>query len=207
MATNLDFNHYIVPPGGYHFPVAAGITVIGSSWDDLIDRVRQWRIDNGKNIGHPREEILAYFEKTWPSSIRYLSTPVLTSEDGAEPTGSQDDPFSRTMRWLNRLRDRLPMGGGEIAHDDDIEKRKAACEKCPKHKPLTVPCTKCSGSLNTAIAAVTKGKVTDTSGGYCKVLGAPCGVLQVLQPSNLGLSASSKAAVWGGCWLYEQKKD
>jgi len=120
---------------------------VGTSWADLIDKVRDYRARVSKPPGNPEQEIFEQVCKNNPGSCRE------TSADRVLPT---DDLHKRILRWLSNTaegRKKLRFVSEALARE-----RAAICAGCPRLRGWRGACGTCAASADKIMNELLKGK-------------------------------------------------
>lgn len=111
------------PFGGHHF-AEKSITFKAESFDDLVGKVRDFRIANGIKVGSPEEDILIYYAKNWP---------WLVEEDKCPPKRQTNERYDKWSEFILRIK-KSPIR--KYANDKDMRIRYETCEKCKFRKKI-----------------------------------------------------------------------
>ena len=124
MNLRLKENSMRIPFGGHHFKDRA-VMFKAEAFDELVGKVRDFRIANGIKIGNPEEEILIYYAKNWPWLV----------EENPEQQITKENP--RYDKWRDFIFAMKKTPIRKYANDREIRTRYETCEKCKFRKKVT----------------------------------------------------------------------
>jgi hypothetical protein len=108
-------NHAKPPPGGHRFE-SGKIKIAGSDPDDVIERMIDYRAENGLPLGWPEHELAQFYKKIAPWLVRDTATIV-----GKEPS---QETAEKSMVAITSVPALLS------AFSPDVKTRNDACAKC-----------------------------------------------------------------------------
>jgi hypothetical protein len=137
----------VIMPGGFHYEENGKMIVDDAvSYEDLINKLAEYRAVNGLLLGNPQADIDNYICNTYPNMCG--RTPPVDDEnvDKIELSYGQPvvkSPRERSMQWaVNRIQ-----GSGqiELVDQEEAERRAAICDGCPKKIQWNAPVEGCPG--------------------------------------------------------------
>jgi len=111
-----------VPTGGWHFVDPAGVTLYGTSADDLIKNIAAFRLQNSLAPGSPEYEVTLFYVERYPDFVERTDTPI------EEPAKTIED---RLTDWTNSLWRTPPR---KLIPFKLATKRIETCMKCPHRR-------------------------------------------------------------------------
>ena len=148
--TSMRINQGQIPPNGPHFPVAEGVVLHASTFDELYGMITEWRLRQGKEPGDVAKDVDNYVCAKWPHACH--------AEAGDGPTAEmRRTPMSgRVATWAAlKMRD-MPAGGYPLVDDIVAARRAHTCLTCPFIKPWQQDCSGCNQSTRALLANIRK---------------------------------------------------
>jgi len=110
------------PPGGWRFSDPSGVTINGTSADDLIKKVKEFRFQNSLGEGWPEREITWFYAENFPDFVERTDKPFEESAKTIE---------DRLTDWTNKLWRSPP---GKLIPLKLATKRIETCNACPHRR-------------------------------------------------------------------------
>jgi len=148
MPSTIRLNVAQIPPGGWHYPQAIEhsdpVRLTASRPYDLIQVIRQFRIDNGiLPLGNPEADLIDYYIQNYPTHVLGLK------KDGrpekAHRVGNTLRLLDRVAQWAHRI---TGMQGLQYVYQDEANQRAQICLGCPKNRNWRT-CSACSDLTGT----------------------------------------------------------
>jgi hypothetical protein len=164
MNLKIKENSMRIPFGGHHFKDRA-ITFKADSFDELVEKIRDFRIANSVKVGNPEEEILIYYAKNWPWLV----------EEDPEPEEPTKNP--RYEKWRDFIFGMKKTPIRKYANDKEIRNRYETCEKC-KFRKKVIPTDKDEfEALKQKVFVFCRGSMVCGMDQFCDLHQAPIPVL------------------------------
>lgn len=113
----LNKNQMRLPVGGHHF-IENGVTIKGETFDEVVKRVREFRIANNITVANPEQEVLLFYAKNWPWMVKGIPEAYQENEPVA---------YRQWRDWAQRLWNRPP---DKVVTNKEAIERQSICEKC-----------------------------------------------------------------------------
>ena len=149
-------------PGGHSFQIPGGPLVKSDkeldteAIQELVDKITEYRVCNGKPIGDPLVEITAYYAIHYPFSIEQGER-----QDAAAP----DRLTERVYRWINHLWNHPPK---EFAEPDEVSRRQKICAGCRWRTDCRKDESKSAQEAQRRLFLLAKGSLGPDQDGWCK---------------------------------------
>jgi hypothetical protein len=137
----------VMMPGGWHYD-EGGKTIIeeAESYDDLINRLAEYRGFCGLPLGNPQLDIDKFICGSYPNMCGRTAP---SAEEGVDPVELSygkplvKSPRERVMQWVaNRMQ---KAGQIEFVSAEEADRRAAICDQCPKKIQWNQPIEGCPG--------------------------------------------------------------
>jgi hypothetical protein len=107
------------PIGGHHFP-EPGLMIKGETFDEVVKKLRTFRLDNGIKLGDPERDVLVYYASKFPYMVEEYWPERVEQE--------ADNDFLRYAHWLRTTWQNPPKSlVTKLEANDRAEK----CRACP----------------------------------------------------------------------------
>lgn len=203
----LEFNPNIYPAMGYIFVEADGTRFRGSSWEDLTQKVAEYRSQRG-GVGDVRGDVIRQNCKKQPAACRDNApeapkkSPRTPIPDAPRPIvppglpGGSGNIMARVSKWLNHLLDLKRKNSLAFVPAPEARRRALVCSQCPKQVALSSNCGGCMTTLKFVKGQILAGQApVDKLVLSCSVLAEDQGVgVHLVSP------ASSDPALPANCW-------
>ena len=107
-----------LPIGGHHYP-EPGLMIKEETFDDVVKRLRSFRLDNGVKLGNPEADVLRYYAEKFPYMVEEY-WPQRTDDD-------VDRDYLRYAHWIRTAWQNPPKG---IISSKEAEFRWDKCKTC-----------------------------------------------------------------------------
>jgi len=164
MNLRLKENSMRIPFGGHHFKDRA-IMFKADSFDELVDKIRVFRIANSVKVGNPEEEILIYYAKNWPWLV----------EENPEPEETKENP--RYEKWRDFIFGMKKTPIRKYANEREMRTRYETCEKCKYRKRVNPKERDEFDALKAKIFVLCRGSMICGMDQFCDLHQAPIPVL------------------------------
>lgn len=163
----------MVPPGGWHFPVDSELTLRGDSFDDLAQRLFDYRLHHGET-GQALEDIERDIDKyicsKWPHACQLEPADYGRQAPSQPPASMQTRVTREAARWMARQ----PKGGYELVTATEATQRASICAGCPLNVAWRTGCGSCSANVSAILLNLRKHRNTphDPNLRGCQEMGA-----------------------------------
>lgn len=167
-------------PGGWHYEEGKMIIEDAISYEDLINRLAEYRAVNGLPLGDPQADIDNYICTTYPNMCGRQPAP---QEEGVDPVELsygqpvQKSSRERVMQWaVNRMQ---KAGQIEFVDAEEADRRAAICNACPKKIQWNEPiegCPGCAVYVEEAEAKLVKLRANKSTAYVLNLYGHSCAV-------------------------------
>ncbi len=164
----------VVMPTGWHKP-ESGLPepIRANTFDELIDAVTKYRVDNGVPVGDVLDDIEKYICEKYPHMCHNIRGAIVQVHVKHPPKIVNDRQlfFDRIVQWMqSKIRshsiDKLEL-------EPIARQRASICAKCPFNQPWSTGCGVCADTVNRLGGMLRIGR--DVAGGRklkgCQVLG------------------------------------
>ena len=191
MKLSFNSNSMREPIGGHHFKTDRPIdtTLKAKTLEDLVDDLKDFRINNGVPLGDPLQDILAYYKANWP----YL----VVQEDG--DTQEVGIRFSIWRSWIYKMWNNPPKS---LVPNKVAKERQGVCEGCKYNKPITWDKTPEARELQRRAFLLRRGIDVPKYLGYCSFHGCDLGVLCELDKAGSFVLSETQ---YKDCWIDQEK--
>lgn len=164
----------VVPPGyepgssGWHFPAGKDWTapiLNGDDFDNLVDKLVQFRADNSLPIGNARFDVETYICTKFPTFCRggakavAPTTPAVIREQ--KPAGQPRTLLERVTTWA-KLRFNHA-GNIKFVSDSTAEARASICSRCKANREWREGCPPCVARNDSLLIQVRQNKAVAQS--------------------------------------------
>ena len=191
----MRLNSGLIPPNGYHFPVADGVTLKAATKDLLVREIEKWRVQNAIDVGNPEKDIDNYFCSKWPH--------FCLAESHEAPENPRYSLLKMVNGWaVKKLRDQPPRGY-PLVNQPDAEKRCKSCIECPFNKQWRSDCGECMKATDTILIRLRQLRKIALDDGLlgCSINGHDNRTAIHFQIADLALTSERLAALPQNCWI------
>ncbi len=181
----------IVPPGGWHY-MQDGVRIPperADSFDDLLKKVLQFRINNRIPVGDVFNDVQSFVCK-FPNQCHGTFNGVIHNDP---PQGNKPRFIDRLIQWADELRTK----GVNVDDGQKRQDRINVCKGCPRAKSWDGLCPACSSHLHEVLTLIKKGRLTDITLG-CEVYGFDCDTAAMVHRSILPNDTTTPP---DNCWM------
>lgn len=204
----LEPNPGLHPPLGFLFKEGDGTRFRGTSWPEVIEKVRQYREQHGKPAGDVSGDVFRQVCKNSPQYCRDESAPKVrkpsprdVKPDGPRPAAhpgvaAGGNVVAAVTNWIARLMNLKRKGQLGFVPVPEARRRAAICAQCPKQTSVTGSCGGCMNALRASKAIILSGQgVVEKAISGCKALGEDTSV-----SIHLVQGASGEGSLPANCW-------
>lgn len=152
------------PFGGHHFEDRS-VMFKADSFDELVEKIRDFRIANGIQVGNPSEEVLIYYAKNWP---------WLVEEDKCPPKQRINERYDTWRNFIFGMK-KTPIR--KYANEREMRTRYETCEKCKYRKRVNPKEKDEFDALKAKIFVLCRGSMICGMDQFCDLHQAPIPVL------------------------------
>lgn len=176
------------PMGGHHYPEGA-IVVRGDTVEQVAEKIKDLRINNGIPVGDPYRDIIDYYEKRFPFMLKH----------GEEVAKKELHPrYVRFRHWIQALWKNPPK---RLITKKEASLRWDICKTCPKNWKKAWDKSEESQELERRAYMMRYGQQVPEFLGYCTCHRADLPVLIYLdKPEEFSAKDKNEQAP-KECWL------
>lgn len=192
----LNPNQMRLPLGGKHIFLdrSSFMTFTDDTFDGLIEKIESHRVNNGMDVGNPKEEVIESYAKNYPWMVRLKTEAVGPDEINKR--------YEMTKMWLRHVWGHPP-GGQEPTRVS--EERWDICRKCLHNQRFQWPDTAEADEWEKRRFLLVKGLKIPQEIGFCALHRWDNGVASVLE-TPIRFSAKTKdSGQPGWCWSESMK--
>jgi|SRR5215469_3187880 len=171
----------VMMPGTWHFRENGKMIIEEAvSYEDLINRLAEYRAINGLPLGNPQADIDRYICTNFPNMC---GIPPKVEEEGVDKVELSygvpvaKSPRERVMQWaVNRMQ---KAGQLEFVDAEEADRRAAICNACPKKIQWNQPiegCPGCQAYVDEAETKLIKIRANKSSAYVLNLYGHSCAV-------------------------------
>lgn len=176
------------PIGGHHF-TDRGQIIRGDTFREVVQGVEDFRLANGYPLGHPEQEVLAYYEAIAPWLV------VESAGEGLLP--SIPKHLEPLRDWLNGV---WKAGNVVLASKIDVKERCVGCEGCKYATEIDWDCSVETEELRKRAELIKGMRPTPLDESYCRLHKWHNGVaVSLLKPR---VNAAAKERSPGKCFVH-----
>jgi hypothetical protein len=177
-----------LPIGGHHFH-EMGMIVRGETFDEVVEKVKDLRINNGSPIGDPEREVIRYYAERFPYMVK-----TGTGQEPPPPSGI----YVRFRHWITTVWRNPPK---RLVTKKEASLRWDVCKKCPKNIKKTWVKTEESEELERRAFMLRCGMEYPKELGFCACHRADLPVFVYIE-SPAGFTAKDKNETPPSeCWV------
>lgn len=183
----LKKNSHKAPYGGHQFN-ELGTVLRGDSFDELVEKLKNFRLMNARQLGKPDQDILHYYAENWPWLVE-------RTEGEFVPT---DANFESWKSWIHGIWNKAP---SRIVATAEAKTRWAVCEKCPFNRPMQFEDSPEVAELKRRAFLLKRGIDVPSNIGFCAVHRADIGVLSFIDNPEDFSKKRTKGGSYEDCWV------
>lgn len=196
----------MIPPGGWHFPIAPGITIQADSYEQLQQLVHDNRLRMGKPEGNIQYDINQYFCRRWP----HACLPEAEDIGYAVPAPAVPETPSRAVaRFASTLVRNMPNGGYELVTQSQANDRSHTCAFCPRQQEWKTGCSACSQATARSLLELRRlrNSPDDALLKACQFTGGENQTQVHLPLTALQLTPAILDALPANCWIKKESRE
>lgn len=191
---------------GYIFVETDGTRFRGNSWEDLTQKVAEYRSQRG-GVGDVRGDVIRQNCKKQPAACRddapkaHKPSPRDRVPDAPRPAvppgiSAGGNVVAGVTNWIARLMNLKRKGQLSFVPVPEARRRASICAQCPKQQQVTGSCGGCMSALKASKAILLSGQgIVEKAISGCRALSEDTGVsIHLVQP------ASGQADLPANCW-------
>jgi len=184
----LNKDQQVLPDGGHHFSTR-GIMFRADSFEELLEKVADFRIANMILPGDLNEEILQYYAECFPQMVLSDGKPYKPKIDGT---------YEQWARWMG-MAWRSPVKANVAPKE--AEMRTDICKTCPRNKPMNFQESPGLSSLKQRSYILTRGYGNTDKINFCDLHRADISVLSFSSTPDALSEKESSAEPQACCWV------
>lgn len=177
------------PPGGHHF-VTMGVTIRDENFNNLIDKVIEFKVTNNLPYGNPEQEVLHFYAEHWP----YL---VERTKDTFQP---EDSNYSKWRDWIRSTWAKPPV---KSVAKIEAETRAKICAKCPFNRPENFGNSPEAEDLRKRAFLLRKGVDVPPGLGYCAIHRCDLSAFVFIDNANDFSGRKKGGSPVKDCWVWQ----
>lgn len=189
MKLKLKANSMREPPGG-HYYVELGVTIEGDRFSEVVDKLTEFRINNGIPLCEPDQDILKFYARKWE---------YLVEEDFSEQVDYKPLKEKRTRwtEWVHLVWRNPPKN---LAPVKEAKERWEMCKSCPHNVELESSSSQEDAETERRSFLLRRGQEVPKYLHFCSFHGMPLDVGCFLDNAN-EFSSSKAGEKYDPCWL------
>lgn len=189
-----------VPPNGWHFEVASGVTLEAINEEELTKQIFEYRLRHNLPVGDIERDIDDYYCRRWPRAC-HKEPKDWTDTASAGPVHSEP-LLKRVTRWAAMMAHGQPRGGYSLSTVEEANARGLICVGCPRNQGWRGGCSGCSSSTATVLAQLRKLQSSKQQGNLmgCQVAGWDNATAVWLPKDALPLTENQIQSLPDRCW-------
>lgn len=189
MILKLREHQQLRPIGGHHL-IAHSIRFEGDTLDEVVRKVTDYRLNNMKPVGDPKQEVLMYYLRNWPFMV--------DEDEGALPP---DPVKENTEAWVNWVRRQWMKPAVKMITAKEAESRWNVCLKCPFNTPIEA-LTEEQSDIKRKAFLLRKGNDVPAKLGFCSLHRIDLTVSCFIENVNpLICPNENRSAIPSYCWI------
>lgn len=184
----LNRNQKREPIGGHQF-VERSITFKGDTFDEVVEKIRDFRITNCLPVGDPEQEVLIHYVKNWP---------YMVTDDKGATWGTENLMFMAWRKWISDTWRTPPK---KMVTTKEAVPRWEKCRSCPHNKKLDWEETDESSELKRRAFILRKGIDAPTDIGFCALHSADLGVITFIDNARDFSQKPKDKGDYPSCWI------
>ncbi len=189
MKLRLKENQKRLPFGGHHFR-ENGVTLKGDTFEDVEELLSNFRLINGKPIGNPKDEIIAYYAEKFPWMVEYD-----TNEQVVEPLSEE---YIAWRDWISSIWGKTQ---GHFITRKEASFRWEICKKCPHNVGSPWDDSKESIEFSRKALLLKRGENTPENLRYCDLHKVDIGVASFQESARDLSRKDDNKPDHPGCWF------
>lgn len=176
-----------LPIGGHQYP-SHGIMFRGDTFNELLQKLTDFRITNGIKLGKPEQEILQHYALHWPYMVRHI------------PGGADEpaDDFEQWREWIQRVWAVPPK---TVITPTEAKERWVKCLSCPMNKAFNWEDNEESRELERRAFLLRRGVDVPEGLGFCSCYSCDLAVAVFLEDKSGHFKQNKGTEKPGPCWV------
>lgn len=176
------------PMGGHQFP-SHGMIFRGDTIEDVIKKIKDFRLNNNIAAGDPEQEVLRHYAQHWPWTVRRS----IEVEAGVE-----SDEYVAWRTWLHETW-RKPVS--KCVVPKEASERWLKCTNCPMNQKISGQNHHEENELRKRAFVLRKGVDVPSWLGYCSHHRWDTPVASFIEDAKQHSNAKSGTTAPAGCWV------
>jgi len=184
-------------PGGPHFEVAPGITLVAHTFDLLYPQITEYRLRAGIPAGDVVGDVDRYICSRWPMFCQP------DGKDGPTPEMRRDGISGRVANSAALLIRAMPPGGYDLVEEAEARRRETICLGCPYKVAWRSYCSPCNSSTDAILTSVRRLRKIDFDNSIlaCEVCGHDNATAAWLPLAAVTPKPEIVERLAPGCWI------
>jgi hypothetical protein len=176
------------PIGGHHFN-DNGFMIRGESFDEVVAKIKEYRLNNALPVGKPDMEVLQYYSDKYPFMVH--------NDDGTPPPKGPSKSYADWREWVWGLW-RKP----ELRHvtGKEAAERWVECSMCPYNIPINTDGMEAKEIAKKAFL-LRRGESVPKFIGFCACHRFDIGVASFLEAPGKRSGKKEDSETHPGCWV------
>jgi hypothetical protein len=177
------------PYGGHQF-YEHGLLIMGDNFDEVVEKLTDFRVNNNRPVGQPDQDILTYYLAHWPWMVIADGKPTVS-----QPTNKD---YELWKKWIYKVWMNPPI---KTVSSKEASDRWEICKKCPFNKKMDWEETIESTELARRAFLLRKGLTIPKGLGFCSLHHFDIGVVSFVEAPREMSGKSKDSADHPGCWV------
>lgn len=178
-----------LPLGGHHYH-EYGVTFRGDTFQEVVEKLKSFRLNNNISYGDPEQEVLKFYASHWPYMVR-------TDREGTEKEEEPQD-YQDWRKWTQTTWRNPPLKRITTREATD---RWNACLGCKFNKPLDWEMSDESRELSRRIFILRRGLDAPSGVGYCSLHKCDLGVFGYIGDAEKYSTKNENEEQPKECWV------
>jgi len=173
-------------PGGHQFH-EYGNTFRGDTFEEVVEKLKLFRLNNNLNMGDPEQDVLMHYVTHWPWMVRRA--------EGEEQAEEASD-YREWRAWVQRTWKKPPV---KMITMKEASDRWNSCLTCPHNVPKDWEEGEESKELSRRVFVLSRGLTIPSGIGYCNFHKCDLGVFTFIEKANNYSGTSNQPPA--NCWV------
>jgi hypothetical protein len=177
------------PHGGHHYLIPNGPAVKGESFKEVVQKIKDYRINNGIPVGDPEQDVLWFYALHWP----YMVEP-----DVQRKAPEESEMFRSWAKWVRKAWKTPPK---KTITTKEASIRWDVCLTCPHNKKFNWRETDESTAIQQRVFLLRRGVEVPEGIGYCACHKADLSALSFIDGPQSFSDKSKEFIQPEACWV------
>lgn len=189
MSLRLNRDQLRQPHGGHQFPNSDGRILTGDTFEEVVDKLKQYRTTNGIDAGDPEQEVLRHYARHWPYMVEIVDNPKPERHSQA---------FYEWAYWVRGTWRKPPK---KFITTKEAGDRWAVCLECPFNKEMDWEDTPEAKALAQRAYLMRRGVDVPKGLGYCALHKCDIGAMSFIATPVEFSGKDQEAENAPKCWV------